>query len=110
MPAKAGSRLNLTFNILTMSQTPISINFSDERLRILVEEYITQQKNSFTLKGVCSYVLYWAMEEGRTNGAGLYDSDQMCPSDSDRIKHVLDTIVGERRIAKGTDSYQILHS
>ena len=133
MPVRAGIRLNLTFNNLTlrlserignsftlpivsnviednMSHNPISINYSDERLRILVEEYITQQKDTFTLKGVCSYVLYWAMEEGRTICAGLYDSDQMRGSDSNRIKHVLDTIVGEGRIAKGTDSYQILNS
>ena len=43
----------------------ISINYSDEKLRILVEEYITQQRSGFTLKGVFSYVLYWAMEDGR---------------------------------------------
>lgn len=92
-----------------VNTNPISINYSDEKLRILVEEYLTQQKDSFTLKGVCSYVLYWAMEEGRTNGTGLYDSDRMCPSDSDRIKNVLETIVGEGRMAKGIDSYQILN-
>lgn len=45
--------------------TPISIKYSDERLRILVEEFITQQRSTFTLKGVCNYVLYWAMEEGK---------------------------------------------
>ena len=32
----------------------IKINYSDERLRILVEEYITQQRGAFTLK---EYVL-----------------------------------------------------
>lgn len=35
----------------------ISVTYSDAKLRILVEEYITQQKSGFTLKGVCSYVL-----------------------------------------------------
>lgn len=40
----------------------ISINYTDQQLRILVEEYITMQRTSFTFKGVCSYILYRAME------------------------------------------------
>lgn len=84
-----------------MANNTISINYSDEKLRILVEEYITQQKSSFTLKGVCSYVLYWAMEEGRTNATDLYESDQICSADCNRISAVLKKIVDERRIAAG---------
>ena len=54
---------------------PISVTYSNDRLCILVEEYIAQQKSEFTLQGVCSYVLYWAMEDGYTSGEGLFDSD-----------------------------------
>jgi len=77
---------------------PISINYSDEKLRFLVEEYITQQRSSFTLKGACSYVLYWAMEDGHTTGTGLFESNQLSIVDCDRINVVLDKIVGEGRI------------
>lgn len=35
----------------------VSVTYTDAQLRNLVEEYITQQKSEFTLKGVCSYVL-----------------------------------------------------
>lgn len=35
----------------------ISVTYTDCELRNLVEEYITQQKSGFTLKGVCSYIL-----------------------------------------------------
>ena len=76
----------------------ISINYSDEKLRILVEEYITQQRSSFTLKGVCSYVLYWAMEDGNTSD--LYESFEMAGSDSERVKKLLEQIVREGRIAE----------
>ena len=31
---------------------PIRINYSDARLRVLVEEYITQQRGTFSLQGV----------------------------------------------------------
>lgn len=88
---------------------PISINYSDERLRILVEEYITQQKNSFTLKGVCSYVLYWAMEDGHTTNPGLYESSQLEQADSDRISSILAKIANEGRIvAADNDIYSKL--
>ena len=36
----------------------ISVTYTDEKLRILVEEYITMQKKEFTFKGVCPYFLY----------------------------------------------------
>ena len=88
----------------------ISINYSDEKLRILVEEYITQQRTSFTLKGVCSYVLYWAMEDGHTTGTGLYESNQMSKSDCDRVCGVLDKIVGEGRITADGEQFKKLNN
>lgn len=82
-----------------MNSKPISVSYSDEKLRILVEEYITQQRSTFTLKGVCSYVLYWAMEDGQHTNAELYESYQLAQTDCDRITVVLGKIVGEGRIA-----------
>lgn len=85
---------------------PVTVTFSDEKLRILVEEYITQQRRAFTLNGVCSYVLYWAMEDGKTTNAGLYESNQLSQTDSDHISAVLEKIVDEGRIAAtGKDTY-----
>lgn len=43
---------------MNINTNPIAVTYSDEKLRILVEEYITQQKNEFTFKGVCAYILY----------------------------------------------------
>ena len=40
----------------------IQVTYSDSKLRILVDEYITMQKHDFTFKSLCSYVLYWAKE------------------------------------------------
>ena len=84
-----------------IDNNPISINYSDDKLRILVEEYIIQQRTSFTLKGVCSYVLYWAMEDGKANQSNnsLYEGNTICQNDCDRISSVLSKIVGEGRIA-----------
>lgn len=67
------------------------MTYSDEKLRILVEEYITMQKKEFTFKGVCDYILYRAMEE-RTKGVGLYDSNELAPEDSDHISHILESL------------------
>lgn len=89
-----------------MANNTISINYSDERLRILVEEYITQQKSSFTLKGVCSYVLYWAMEDGHTTNTGLFESSQLTPADCQRVCGVLEKIAQEGRIVADGDEYR----
>ena len=61
----------------------IGIDYSDQRLRVLVEEYITQQRGTFSLQGACAYVLYWAMEDGHTLPAAgaFYQSDKLSPAD-----------------------------
>lgn len=79
---------------MTQNKT-IGIDYTDQRLRVLVEEYIIQQRSTFTLQGVCNYVLYWAMEEGHTTATGLYEGNQLCKSDCDRVKKVLDKIISE---------------
>lgn len=93
-------------NYSKMASNTISINYSDEKLRIFVEEYITQQRTSFTLKGVCSYVLYWAMEDGHTIGSGLFESNLLASADCDRIKGVLEKIADEGRIVANGEEFQ----
>ena len=76
----------------------IQITYSDERLRTLVEEYITMQKHEFTFNSLCSYILYWAKEEGETTNTGLYESDELDAADCERISVILRKIIGEGRI------------
>lgn len=92
------------------TNNPISINYSDEKLRILVEEYITQQRSAFTLKGVCDYVLYWAMEDGKANQSddSLYKGNTICQNDCGRISEQLQKIACEGRIATDGVLYEIL--
>lgn len=95
-----------------MNNNPISVTYSDEKLRILVEEYITQQKNDFTFKGVCAYILYWAMEDGKVADAQgmLCEGNQLAQGDCDRISGVLDKIVGEGRIAADGEQFKKLNN
>lgn len=89
-----------------MSNTKaIVIHYSDEKLRILVEEYITQQRKVFSFQGLCSYILYWAMEDNQS----LYDSYQMTASDSERLNSILDSIVSDGRLVKEYDHYQLVN-
>lgn len=81
----------------------VSVSYSDSELRNLVEEYITQQKSEFTLKGVCSYILFWAVEDGKTaEGKKLIESDELQQSDQERAKQILDTVVADGRIVSTT--------
>lgn len=90
---------------MTTNTNPISLKYSDSKLRILVEEYITMQKHEFTFKNLCSYVLYRAMEEEKTGNTGLYESNQLSPADCERISDILRKIVKEGRLTCGTDTF-----
>ena len=81
----------------------IKVTYNDSKLRILIEEYIAMQRLEFTFKGVCSYILYRAMEEGRTTTDGLYDSNQLAAADAEQVTAVLEKIVCEGRIKANTD-------
>ena len=61
------------------------------------------QRAEFTFSGICSYILYRAMEEGRTTTDGLYLSNQLAPADAERVTAVLEKIVKEGRIAMATE-------
>lgn len=62
------------------------------------------QKHDFTFKDLCSYVLYWAKEEGKTANKGLYESNELDAADSDRLARVLEKIVQEGRIVATDDN------
>lgn len=83
---------------MTTQTNPIAVKYSDSKLRILVEEFITMQKHEFTFKDLCSYVLYWAKEEGKTAKTGLYESNQLDAKDCDRLNQILEKVVREGRI------------
>lgn len=83
---------------------PISVEYTDCELRNLVEEFITQQKSEFTLKGVCSYILYWAVEDGKvTESRSLIESNAISNADQDRVKRLLEAVVTDGRIASVSD-------
>lgn len=89
---------------MTNNNNPVSVTYTDAELRNHVEEYITQQKSGFTLKGVCSYVLYWAVEDGKvTESRSLIESEEMQTRDQDRVKRILETIIADGRIATAFD-------
>ncbi len=83
------------------SVNPIALAYTDSELCTLVEEYIFQQKKEFTFKSLCSFILYWAMEEGKTagNGSAVRESNELQESDQDRVRCILESIAKDGRIA-----------
>lgn len=77
----------------------IKVTYTDSKLRILIEEFIAMQRSQFTFRELCSYILYRAMEEGRTATQGLYESNVLATADAERVTSVLDKIVAEGRLA-----------
>ena len=97
----------MIYNTAMTDTNPIRIDYSDACMRVLVEEYITQQRSAFTFKGVCSYVLYWAMEDGKVADQGtLCEGNELPPYEQERIKRILAAIVKDGRIAAtGIDAF-----
>lgn len=80
------------------------MTYTDSELRNLVEEYITQQKTEFTLKGVCSYILYWAVEDGKVAEDNKpIESDELQQSAQDCVKRILEAVVADGRIVATVD-------
>lgn len=86
---------------MSLNNNPISLTYSTTELRILVEEFISQQKQEFTFRSLCSFILYWAMEEGKTLGSGsaIRESNEMQESDQERVRRILESIAKDGRIA-----------
>ena len=83
----------------------ISVTYTDQHLRILIEEFIAMQRSEFTFKSVCSNILYRAMEEGRKANDGIYESNQLEQKDCERVSIILDKIVAEGRIIKNDTKF-----
>lgn len=82
-----------------MNQNTVAIDYTDPQLRTLVEEYITQQKSTLSIKGACDYVLFWAIEESHRSNSGLFEGTALNPNDQERVKRVLERIAKDGRIA-----------
>ena len=63
------------------------------------------QKHEFTFSGLCSYVLYRAMEEEETANTGLYECNQLSPDDCEKISVILRKVINKGRINCVTDSF-----
>ena len=83
------------------SVNPIALAYTDSELRTLVEEFIFQKKKEFTFKSLCSLILYWAMDEGKTagNGSAVRESNELQESDQNLVRCILESIVKDGRIA-----------
>lgn len=89
---------------MASNNTTLSVTYTDQQLRILIEEFIAMQRSEFTFKGVCSYILYRAMEDEKTKVKGIFESNELHPTDCDRVSDILDKIVQEGRIANVSSS------
>lgn len=67
-------------------------SISLRELAVLLEEYITQQRAEFTLKGLYAYIIYWGME-----GHGI-EGDQLPAVDKESVNRILERIVADVRI------------
>lgn len=84
---------------MSNNNNQVSITYTDAELRNLIEEFITQRKEEFSLRDACSYVLYWAVEDGKLAAVkDLVESYELHTCDQERVKHILEAIITDGRI------------
>lgn len=66
------------------------------------------QRREFTFRGVCDFVLYRVMVEGRAAGQTLYESNELQQQDQERIRRVLSKIGKEGRIIAFADNTRVM--
>lgn len=52
-----------------------------------------------------TFILYRAMEEGKTANSGIYESNQLDQKDSERVSIILEKIIGEGRIEQNETKF-----
>ena len=76
---------------MTINYNPVPLDYTDEELRTVVEEYIADQKSEFSFKKMCLSILHRAMDEGKTVDSRhtQYESNELKASDGNRISRIL---------------------
>lgn len=89
---------------MTNNNNQVSVTYTDAELRNLIEEFIAQRKEEFSLRDACSCVLYCAVEDGKVvNIANLIESYILSNDDQVRVKMILESIISDGRIVLSTD-------
>lgn len=93
---------------MTNNNNTVSVTYSDSKLRILVEEYITMQRRISPSVVFGDYVFYHAMEEDCTAGQSIYENNELQPADQERIRRVLSKIGKEGRVIAFADNTRVM--
>ena len=92
---------------MSNNNNQISVTYTDAELRNLIEEFITQRKKEFSLRDVCSYILYWAVEDGKVAAEkSMIESYELKASDQERVKRIIDSVAIDGRLL--VDGYKWL--
>ena len=95
---------------MTYDPNPVSLTYSEEELRTIIEQYISAQDYEFSYKSICHYVLDKAKQEGKVPNAGCtqYSSSELNPFSGIVVSRLLWEMIWEKKIfvAFGANPYQ----
>lgn len=98
---------------MTINYNPVPLDYTDDELRKVVEEYIDAQKSEFSFKKMCLSILHRAMDEGKTVDSRhtQYESNELKSTDGIRLSRILWDMIFERRIiiAFGDNPYLLTY-
>lgn len=100
----------MIFESMTYDMNPVSITYSEDELRTLIEDFVNKQDNEFSYKIVCHHILGKAKEEGKVPNADntQYSSNELNPWSGAIVSKIIWEMIWDRKvfIAFGSNPYR----
>lgn len=79
---------------------PVSLTYTEDEVRKLVNEYVQEQTREFSYKSVCAFILRHAIEEGKVPNADhtQYSSNELNPVSGVMVSKVLWELIWNKTI------------
>lgn len=95
---------------MTYDPNPVSLTYSEEELRTIIEQYISICDLEFSYKAICHYILERAKQEGKVPNAEYtqYGSSELNPLSGIMVSRLLWEMIWEKKIfvAFGANPYR----
>lgn len=85
---------------MTYDSNPVPVTYTQEELKQVVEDYLNDVATEFSFRGLCSFIVGKAIDEGKVHNAGhtQYSSREMNPSSAIEVSKYLWELIWDRRI------------
>lgn len=85
---------------LTYDSNPVPVTYTQEELRLVIDDYLNDVTLEFSFRGICSYIIDKAITEGKVPDAShtQYSSREMSPLSAIEVSKYLWELIWDKKI------------